>query len=123
MTIILLIIGMLILVIGYFTYSKYVEKQYAPNPNVKTPAYRLRDNIDFVPMSTVKNMLIQLLNIAGTGPIYGPIMAALFGPIGLILIPVGNIFAGAVMDFGIGIISVRNHGANFPTLAKKYMGK
>ena len=77
-----------------------------------TPAYVNSDGVDYVPMSTSKNSLIQLLNIAGTGPIFGPIMGALYGPVAFIWIVVGCIFAGAVHDYLTGMISIRNKGAH-----------
>ncbi len=116
------IIGILILIIGYNTYAKYVEKQLEPDENRVTPAYELRDDVDFLPLNDKKNKLIQLLNIAGTGPIYGPIAGAVFGPIGLIIIPLGNIFGGAVHDFVSGLISMRNQGSSIPKLSTKYLG-
>lgn len=118
----LFIIGLVILTVGYLTYSKFVESQLDITKERVTPAIEFEDGVDFVPMGRTKNQLIQLLNIAGTGPIYGPIAAAVFGPIGLIIIPIGNIFAGAVHDLLIGVISIRNKGANLPTLATKYIG-
>lgn len=119
----LFVIGIFILVIGYKTYSVYVVKQLDINPDRVTPAININDGVDFVPLPKRKNQLIQLLNIAGTGPIYGPIAAAVFGPIGLIIIPIGNILAGAVHDVLIAVISVRNNGSNLPILATKYIGK
>ncbi|AQS52451.1 Carbon starvation protein A [Jeotgalibaca dankookensis] len=112
-----------ILLVGYFTYSRFIEKNFQIEPDRKTPAEALRDNYDFVPMSKGKNAIIELLNIAGTGPIFGPIMGALYGPVAYIWIVVGAIFAGAVHDYMIGMISLRNNGAQLPELASKYLGK
>lgn len=119
---IIFIIGLLILFIGYKTYAKYVEKQLDINEERQTPAYKYRDGVDYVPLGDKKNKLIQLLNIAGTGPIYGPIAGAVFGPIGLLIIPIGNIFMGSAHDFVAGMVSVRNKGNSVPTLATKYLG-
>ncbi len=116
------IVGLLVLLIGYKTYANYVEKQLEPDVNRTTPAFELRDDVDYVPLGDKKNKLIQLLNIAGTGPIYGPIAGAVFGPIGLLIIPFGNIFMGATHDFVLGIISMRNKGNSVPKLATKYLG-
>src|SRR4051812_37622149 len=88
-----------------------------------TPAYVNNDGVDYVPMSTPKNSLIQLLNIAGTGPVFGPIMGALYGPVAFIWIVIGCIFAGAVHDYLTGMISIRNKGAHLPELASKFLGK
>ena len=111
-----------VLILGYFTYGKYVEKVFGHNESRPTPAYVNGDGVDFVPMSTPKNSLIQLLNIAGTGPIFGPIAGALFGPVAFVWIVVGCIFAGAVHDYLTGMISIRNKGAHLPALAAKYLG-
>ncbi len=119
---IIFIIGILILFIGYKLYGKYVEKQLEIDENRQTPAYEFQDGVDYVPLGDKKNKLIQLLNIAGTGPIYGPIAGAVFGPIGLLIIPIGNIFMGATHDFVSGIVSVRNGGKSVPQLAIKYLG-
>ncbi len=121
--IILFFIGVVILIVGYFTYGKYVERQLGVSEEYVTPAIAKEDGIDFVPIDKKKNQLIQLLNIAGTGPIYGPMAAAVFGPIVLIMIPLGNIFFGAVQDYSIGFMSMRNGGNNLPTIASKYIGK
>lgn len=115
--------AIILLVIAYFTYGKFIEKMFDPNDARRTPAYENADGIDYVPMGKHKNALIQLLNIAGTGPIFGPIMGALFGPIAFIWIVVGAIFAGAVHDYLTGMISIRNRGAHIPELAGKFLGK
>jgi carbon starvation protein CstA len=112
-----------LLLLGYFLYSKVIEKIMDINPNAQTPAFSKRDNIDFVPMSKSRNALINLLNIAGTGPIFGPILASMYGPVALLWIVLGCIFAGAVHDFVIGIVSLRNNGATLPMLAEKYLSK
>lgn len=115
--------GIALLILGYFTYGKYIEKNFSIDPSRKTPAEVLKDGYDFVPMSKGKNAIIELLNIAGTGPIFGPIMGALYGPVAYIWIIVGCIFAGAVHDYMLGMISLRNNGAHLPELASKYLGK
>ncbi|KGA97656.1 CstA-like carbon starvation protein [Alkalihalobacillus alcalophilus ATCC 27647 = CGMCC 1.3604] len=115
--------AIILLIIAYFTYGKFVEKQFRPTDDRSTPAYANNDGIDYVPMHKQKNALIQLLNIAGTGPIFGPIMGALFGPVAFIWIVVGAIFAGAVHDYLTGMISIRNRGAHIPELAGRFLGK
>lgn len=112
-----------ILIVGYFTYGKYVEKIFGSKSERPTPAYVNADGVDYVPMSTYKNSLIQLLNIAGTGPVFGPIAGALYGPVAFIWIVVGCIFAGAVHDYLTGMISIRNKGAHVPELVSKFLGK
>lgn len=112
-----------LLIIGYFTYGYYIEKIFGVKEERPTPAYDQQDNVDFVPMNTKSNALIQLLNIAGVGPIFGPIMGALYGPVAFIWIVLGCIFAGAVHDYLTGMISIRNKGAHLPELAGKFLGK
>ena len=114
--------SIILLVLGYFIYGRLIEKIFVPNNDRKTPAYENSDGVDFVPMNKHKNALIQLLNIAGTGPIFGPIMGALFGPVAFLWIVLGSIFAGAVHDYLTGMISIRNKGAHIPELAGKFLG-
>lgn len=116
------LLSIVLLVVGYFTYGKFIEKIFVPNEDRKTPAYANADGVDFVPMGKQKNALIQLLNIAGTGPIFGPIMGALFGPVAFLWIVFGAIFAGATHDYLTGMISIRNRGAHIPELAGKFLG-
>ncbi len=117
------IVSIALLIIGYFTYGKYVEKVFGLNTERETPAYTHSDGVDYLPMSDKKNSLIQLLNIAGVGPIFGPILGALYGPVAFIWIVFGAIFAGAVHDYLTGMISIRNRGAHLPELAGKFLGK
>ncbi|HEY9581641.1 MAG TPA: carbon starvation CstA family protein, partial [Savagea sp.] len=115
------IVSIILLVVGYLTYGKYVERVFGPKDR-PTPAYTSSDGVDYVPMDTKKNSLIQLLNIAGVGPIFGPIMGALYGPVAFIWIVLGAIFAGGVHDYLTGMISIRNRGAHLPELAGKFLG-
>lgn len=112
-----------LLIIGYLTYGKFVEKVFQPKEHRTTPAYTQHDGVDYLPMSKNKNALIQLISIAGVGPIFGPIMGALYGPVAFIWIVLGCIFAGGVHDYLTGMISVRNNGAHLPELAGKFLGK
>lgn len=116
-------VSVILLILGYFTYGRYIDKMFGPKQARPTPAYNQRDNVDYLPMKTSSNSLIQLLNIAGVGPIFGPIMGALYGPVAFIWIVVGCIFAGAVHDYLTGMISIRNKGAHLPELASKFLGK
>lgn len=118
---VLFFIGLVILFAGGFFYSKVVEKQFGPDDR-PTPAVKKADGIDYVTMSKNKNWLINLLNIAGTGPILGPIQGILFGPIAFLAIPIGCVFAGAVHDYFTGMISMRNGGSQVPKLVGKYLG-
>lgn len=118
---ILFLIGIIILFVGGYFYGKYCEKVFKPDDRI-TPATSLADGVDFVEMKKWKNQLIELLNIAGTGPILGPIQGILFGPIAFITIPIGCVLAGATHDYFIGMMSMRNEGAQVPKMIKKYMG-
>jgi carbon starvation protein CstA len=115
------IIGILILVIGGYSYGKVCEKIFGPDDR-QTPALSKADGVDFVVMKKWKNSLIELLNIAGTGPIFGAIQGILFGPIAFITIPIGCVLAGSMHDYFSGMISMRNGGAQMPKLIRKYLG-
>lgn len=112
-----------LLILGYVFYSKFIEKVFGVDDQTPTPAYAQGDNVDFVPMSWWKGNLIQLLNIAGLGPIYGAVAGALYGPVAFIWIVVGCIFGGAVHDYFSGMMSMRHGGAQFPSLVGRYLGK
>jgi len=111
-----------ILILGYFTYGKVVEKIFGPLPQRETPAIMMADGVDYVEMSNSKVFLIQLLNIAGLGPIFGPILGALYGPVAMLWIVFGCIFAGAVHDYFSGMLSVRSNGASVPTVVGDHLG-
>ncbi len=107
---------------GYFIYGTLVEKIFGINAKRATPAHSMQDGVDYVPMSTRKVYLVQLLNIAGVGPIFGPIMGALYGPAAMLWIVLGCVFAGAVHDYFSGMLSVRNGGASVPAITGRYLG-
>jgi carbon starvation protein CstA len=111
------------LITGYMVYGKFVEKVFGPNENLETPAYTKADGVDYVPMDSNRGSLVQILNIAGLGPIFGPIAGALWGPVAFIWIVLGGIFAGAVHDYFSGMLSVRNGGAQLPDIVSKYLGR
>jgi carbon starvation protein CstA len=115
--------SIVLLVVGYLVYSKVVERIFGINDQNRTPAYKNQDGFDFVPMSWWKGSLIQLLNIAGLGPIFGAIAGALYGPVAFIWIVVGCIFAGAVHDYFSGMMSLRHNGEQFPSLVGRYLGQ
>lgn len=115
------LIGIIILVVGGYFYGAFCEKIFGPDDR-ETPAIAKADGVDFVVMKKWKNSLIELLNIAGTGPIFGPIQGILFGPIAFITIPIGCVLAGSMHDYFSGMISMRNGGAQMPKLIKKYLG-
>lgn len=116
------LISICLLVAGYFLYGRFVERFVGADPSRKTPAYELQDGVDFQPMATWKVFVIQFLNIAGLGPIFGAIMGAAYGPASYIWIVLGCIFMGAVHDFFAGMMSLRNGGANMPGITGKYLG-
>lgn len=109
------------LVIGYLLYGKLTDKIFRPDDRT-TPAVEINDGIDYVPMPTWKVFLIQLLNIAGTGPIFGALGGAIFGPIVYLWIVFGCIFAGGVHDYMCGMISERHKGASISELSGYYLG-
>ncbi|MDD4848310.1 MAG: carbon starvation protein A [Bacteroidales bacterium] len=109
-------ICLIALIAGYFIYGKIVETVFGINKNRKTPAYVRRDNVDYVPLPTWKVFMIQFLNIAGVGPIFGAIMGSMFGSASFLWIVLGSIFAGGVHDFLSGAISVTYYGINLPQL-------
>ena len=117
------LLSILLLVAGYFVYGKIVEKYLDVDPSRKTPAYAKADGVDFQPMSTWKVFVIQFLNIAGLGPIFGAVSGAAFGPAAYIWIVVGCIFMGAVHDFFAGMMSIHTGGMNMPEVTAKYLGK
>ena len=113
--------GIAFLVIGYFTYGKVVERLIPPDDR-KTPCIAHPDGVDYVPLPKWKNMLIQLLNIAGVGPVIGVILGIKFGKVALLIIPVGCVFMGAVHDFFAGMVSMRMNGANMPRMVREHLG-
>ncbi len=116
------IIGLVILIGGAAAYGAFCEHVMKPSSSAQTPAIKLRDGVDFVPMNKWKNCLIELLNIAGTGPVLGPIQGILFGPIAFITIPIGCVIGGAFHDYMSGMISLRNNGEQMPALVKRFLG-
>ena len=117
------LLSIVALVLGYLLYGAFVERAFGPDPNRRTPAIEKADGVDFIVMPTWKVYMIQFLNIAGTGPIFGAIMGAKFGPASYLWIVLGCIFAGAVHDYMCGMLSVRHGGASFPDLVGDYLGK
>ena len=116
------IVALAVLFIGYVTYGRVTDKVFGPDDR-KTPAVEINDGVDCVPIKTWKALLIQLLNIAGTGPIFGALMGACFGPVVFIWIVFGWILGGAVHDYMCGMISERNKGASIAELSGIYLGK
>ncbi|TNJ42395.1 carbon starvation protein A [Tamlana fucoidanivorans] len=117
------ITSILVLVLGYFIYGNYIERKFNADPNRVTPAISKEDGVDFVPLPLGKIFLIQFLNIAGLGPIFGAIAGALWGPVAFLWIVFGSIFAGAVHDYFSGMLSIRHGGESIPEIVGQYLGK
>lgn len=117
------IISLIALIVGYFTYGKFVENIFGIDENKKTPAVYLADGVDYVEIDWKKAFLIQFLNIAGLGPIFGAIAGALWGPVAFLWIVFGCIFAGATHDFLSGMLSVRHDGATMAEVVGYYLGE
>ena len=114
-------VSLVLLIVGYATYGRWVEKTFKPDDRL-TPARELADGVDFVEMKPWRIFLVQLLNIAGLGPIFGAIMGALWGPVVFLWIVFGTLFAGAVHDFLSGMISIRHKGASISEIVGIYLG-
>ncbi|MBE6207159.1 MAG: carbon starvation protein A [Rikenellaceae bacterium] len=111
-----------LLVTAYFTYGRYLERQVGIDPKAETPCHRLYDGVDYVPLPRWRVFLIQLLNIAGTGPIFGAILGACFGPVAFLWITAGGILMGAMHDFISGVMLVRHDGLSIPEVVGHYLG-
>lgn len=116
------LVAFALLLLGYFVYGAIVEKIFGSDECRKTPCYTMRDGVDYEPMPTWKVFLIQFLNIAGTGPIFGAIQGILFGPSAYLWIVLGCIFGGAVHDYLAGMISLRRGGASLPEIVGDELG-
>ena len=115
-------VALALLIVGYIVYGGFVNRILSPDSNRTTPAVAMNDGVDYMPLPTWKIFMIQFLNIAGLGPIFGAIMGAQFGTASYLWIVIGTLFAGAVHDFFSGCLSIRNDGANLPELIGKYLG-
>ncbi len=116
-------VSLLLLFLGYALYGRLVERIFVIDPNRKTPCYTRTDGVDYIPLPTWKIFLIQFLNIAGTGPIFGAIQGILFGPSAYLWIVLGCIFGGAVHDYLSGMISLRKDGASLPEIIGDELGQ
>ena len=116
------LIGLVLLIVGGFFYGQFCQKVFRPDDR-RTPALTRTDGVDYLPMKSWKNSLIELLNIAGTGPILGPIQGILFGPIAFLTIPIGCVLGGAVHDFLCGMISARCGGCQTQEMVGRFLGK
>lgn len=116
------IIALAVLIGGYFIYGTYISKVFGVDSKRVTPVHTMADGVDFVVLPTWKIFLIQFLNIAGLGPIFGAIMGVMYGPAAFIWIVFGTIFAGAVHDFLSGMMSLRSNGASLPEIVGNQLG-
>lgn len=116
------LVSLAVLIGGYFIYGLIVDRILATDPNRDMPSRSMRDGIDYMPIPAWKSFLIQFLNIAGLGPIFGAIMGVMFGPSAFIWITLGTIFAGAVHDFVSGVVSIRSGGASLPEIVGHQLG-
>lgn len=116
------VVAFLLLILGYLVYGKIVDNAFFPDCDRKTACYTHQDGVDYIPMKPWKVFLIQFLNIAGTGPIFGAIMGILFGPVAYLWIVFGCIFAGAVHDYMCGMICIRKEGLSLPEIVGDEMG-
>ncbi len=116
-----LVLSLIVLAVGFIIYGRFVERVFSPDDR-KTPAIEINDGVDCVPMKPWKAFLVQLLNIAGTGPIFGALMGACFGPVVFLWIIFGSVLGGAVHDYMSGMISERNKGASIAELSGDYLG-
>ena len=116
-------VSLVCLILGYFLYGAFVERILKPSDSAKMPCYEKRDGVDFLPLPVWKVFLIQFLNIAGTGPIFGAIMGILFGPAAYLWIVLGCIFAGSVHDYMCGMICIRQGGISLPEIIGNELGK
>jgi len=116
------IVSVLLLFFGYYFYSRLVERVFLIDKNRQTPAITYSDGVDYVPLPWYKIFLIQFLNIAGLGPIFGALAGAMWGPVAFLWIVLGNIFAGAVHDFFSGMMSIRKNGVSITEITGDYLG-
>ena len=116
------LIALAVLVGGYFIYGAFVERILDIDESRKTPAFTMQDGVDYIPMPTWKVFLIQFLNIAGLGPIFGAIMGVMYGPSAFIWISIGTIFGGAVHDYVSGMLSLKKNGASLPEIVGEQLG-
>lgn len=116
------VVALIVLIAGYVLYGAVVERIFGVDPQRQTPAYAKSDGVDYMPMPTWKVFLIQFLNIAGLGPIFGAIMGIMYGPSAYLWIVFGTIFGGAVHDYLSGMLSVRRGGASLPELVGDELG-
>ena len=115
-------IALIVLILGYVFYGKFIEKFFGADPGREVPSKSMADGVDYIEMPTWKAYMIQFLNIAGLGPIFGAIMGAKFGTASYLWIVLGTIFAGSVHDYLSGMISLRHGGQSLPQMVGHFLG-
>ena len=115
-------LSLVVLFLGYFFYSKIVERIAVIDPAKETPAYSMKDGVDYMPLPWWRIFLIQFLNIAGLGPIFGAVAGAMWGPVAFLWIVLGSVFAGAVHDYFSGMLSVKHKGLSITEIVGIYLG-
>jgi len=121
--VIIFFVCLAILLLGYRFYSPFVEKQAAIDTAAHTPQQRFSEGVDYVAVHPLRAFLIQFLNIAGVGPIFGPILGALYGPVALVWIVLGNVVGGGVHDYFSGVLSIKEDGKSLPEVAGRYFNR
>ena len=116
------IVAVALLIAGYFLYGKFVSHFFGASSEIATPVKRLADGVDYQELKPWRIFVIQFLNIAGLGPIFGAVLGAAYGPLAFVWIVIGCIFMGAVHDYFSGMLSVRHDGMSLPDLVGKYLG-
>ena len=117
------LLALAVLIIGYLVYGRFISRVFGIDESRTTPCYTRQDGIDYIPLPTWKVYMIQFLNIAGLGPIFGAIMGAKFGTASYLWIVLGTIFAGATHDYLAGMISLRMNGASLPEIIGFFLGR
>ena len=115
-------LSLAVLILGYLFYSGFIERIEGIDPSRQTPAFKLNDGVDYVPIPWWRVFLIQFLNIAGLGPIFGAIAGAMWGPVAFLWIVLGSVFAGAVHDYFSGMLSIRHNGLSITEIVGIYLG-
>lgn len=116
------LLSVVALIVGYIVYGKFVAKVFGVDKNRPTPAIEMEDGVDYIPIDWKRSFLIQFLNIAGLGPIFGAVAGAYWGSAAFLWIVLGCIFAGATHDFFAGMLSVRHKGATVAEIIGTYLG-
>ncbi len=114
--------SILVLLLGYFFYSRIIERIHGIDPKRETPAFSMNDGVDYLPMPWWKIFMIQFLNIAGLGPIFGAVLGAMWGPVAFLWIVLGSVFAGAVHDYFSGMLSIKHKGLSITEIVGIYLG-